>query len=111
MIQATIFSYPLFLIVLIALVIVAGIGHQRIAKNKYIIDGNTLIIKEHPSFSSPTELTIPIAIIEKVYFRGIGYAKNPVLYITIGGNHKRLNLTNHSLDLAKAILIRQKSAR
>lgn len=92
-----------FWVVMIALGVFAVISYKRMARNKYIIDGDTLIIQENRTFKIEEEIRIPLDTIDEVYmrFNGTGYSG---LYLNIQGVKRRLNTSTDSLALGKAIL-------
>ena len=79
------------------------IDSRRKNNNKYIIDGDTLIIQENRIFKTEEELRIPLDTIDEVYmrFNGTGYSG---LYLNVQGIKRRLNTSTDSLALGKAIL-------
>lgn len=92
-----------FWVVMVVLAILTVIGHKRMARNKYIIDGDTLIIQENRTFKAEEEIRIPLDTIDEVYLRyhGTGYSG---LYLNVQGIKRRLNTSTDSLALGKAIL-------
>ncbi len=76
---------------------------MRTAKNKYIIDGDTLIIQENLIYKTEEEIRIPIACIDEVYTSS-NWAPNPYLWIKVNGVTRRCYSFPHSLELGKAIL-------
>lgn len=92
-----------FWVVMIALGIMSVISYKRMARNKYIIDGDTLIIQENRTFKVEEEIRIPLDTIDEVYmrFNGTGYSG---LYLNVQGIKRRLNTSTDSLALGKAIL-------
>lgn len=92
-----------FWVVMIALGIMSVVGYKRMSRNKYIIDGDTLIIQENRTFKIEEEIRIPLDTIDEVYmrFNGTGYSG---LYLNIQGVKRRLNTSTDSLALGKAIL-------
>ena len=92
-----------FWVVMIALGIMSVIGYKRMARNKYIIDGDTLIVQENTLFKAEEEIRIPLDTIDEVYmrFNGTGYSG---LYLNVQGIKRRLNTSTDSLALGKAIL-------
>ena len=91
-----------FWVVMIALGVFAVISYKRMSGNKYIIDGDTLIVQENTLLKAEEELRIPLDTIDEVYIRnntGIGG-----LYLSIQGIKRRLNTGLNSLALGKAIL-------
>ena len=92
-----------FWVVMIALGIMSVIGHKRMARNKYIIDGDTLIVQENTLLKAEEEIRIPLDTIDEVYmrFNGTGFSG---LYLNVQGIKRRLNTSTDSLALGKAIL-------
>ena len=92
-----------FWVVMIALGIMSVISFKRMARNKYIIDGDTLIVQENTLFKAEEEIRIPLDTIDEVYmrFNGTGYSG---LYLNVQGIKRRLNTSTDSLALGKAIL-------
>lgn len=92
-----------FWVVMVVLAVLTVIGHKRMARNKYIIDGDTLIIQENRTFKAEEEIRIPLDTIDEVYLRyhGTGYSG---LYLNVQGIKRRLNTSTDSLALGKAIL-------
>lgn len=78
-------------------------GMIRTAKNKYIIDGDTLIIQENFIYKTEDEIRIPIACIDEVY-TSCKWAPNPYLWIRVNGVTRRCYSFPHSIELGKAIL-------
>jgi hypothetical protein len=75
-----------------------------LTRNKYIIDGDTLIIQENKPFNREEELRIPIDSIDSVEMIGSDFFLYPSLRLKINGVER--NLFNHinSIALGKAIL-------
>ena len=92
-----------FWVVMVVLSVLTVIGYKRMARNKYIIDGDTLIIQENRTFKAEEEIRIPLDTIDEVYlrFNGTGYSG---LYLNVQGIKRRLNTSTDSLALGKAIL-------
>ena len=92
-----------FWVVMVVLAVLTVIGYKRMARNKYIIDGDTLIIQENRTFKAEEEIRIPLDTIDEVYLRyhGTGYSG---LYLNVQGIKRRLNTSTDSLALGKAIL-------
>ena len=92
-----------FWVVMIALGIMSVISRKRMARNKYIIDGDTLIVQENTLLKAEEEIRIPLDTIDEVYlrFNGTGYGG---LYLNVQGIKRRLNTSTDSLALGKAIL-------
>jgi len=78
-------------------------GMIRTAKNKYIIDGDTLIIQENLIYKIEEEIRIPIACIDEVYTSS-NWAPNPYLWIKVNGVTRRCYSFPHARELGKAIL-------
>ena len=76
---------------------------MRTAKNKYIIDGDTLIIQENFIYKTEEEIRIPIACIDEVYTSS-NWAPNPYLWIKVNGVTRRCYSFPHARELGKAIL-------
>ncbi len=79
---------------------------MQTAKNKYIIDGDTLIIQENLIYKTEEEIRIPIACIDEVYTSS-NWAPNPYLWIKVNGVTRRCNSFPHARELGKAILRRK----
>lgn len=92
-----------FWVVMVVLAVLTVIGHKRMARNKYIIDGDTLIVQENTLLKAEEEIRIPLYTIDEVYmrFNGTGYGG---LYLNVQGIKRRLNTSTDSLALGKAIL-------
>ena len=92
-----------FWVVMVVLAVLTVISYKRMARNKYIIDGDTLIIQENRTFKAEEEIRIPLETIDEVYlrFNGTGYSG---LYLNVQGIKRRLNTSTDSLALGKAIL-------
>ena len=92
-----------FWVVMVVLAVLTVISYKRMARNKYIIDGDTLIVQENTLFKAEEEIRIPLDTIDEVYmrFNGTGYSG---LYLNVQGIKRRLNTSTDSLALGKAIL-------
>ena len=92
-----------FWVVMVVLAVLIVISYKRMARNKYIIDGDTLIVQENTLFKAEEEIRIPLDTIDEVYmrFNGTGYSG---LYLNVQGIKRRLNTSTDSLALGKAIL-------
>ena len=92
-----------FWVVMIALGILTVISRKRMARNKYIINGDTLIVQENTLLKAEEEIRIPLDTIDEVYLRyhGTGFSG---LYLNVQGIKRRLNTSTDSLALGKAIL-------
>lgn len=75
----------------------------RTAKNKYIIDGDTLLIQENFLFKTEEEIRIPIACIDEVYVSS-KLSPNPSLWIKVNGVTRRCYSYYQAIELGKAIL-------
>lgn len=92
-----------FWVVMVVLAVLTVIGYKRMARNKYIIDGDTLIIQENRTFKAEEEIRIPLDTIDEVYLRFNGTGCSG-LYLNVQGIKRRLNTSTDSLALGKAIL-------
>lgn len=102
-IYLTLFKSITWWVVLAAITAFGIIGYKRTLSNKYILDGNTLIIQEHFLFRKAEEIHIPLDTIDEVYLRHMGYYGG--LYLNIQGIKRRLLVGDkNSLALGKAIL-------
>ena len=92
-----------FWVVMVVLAVLTVIGYKRMARNKYIIDGDTLIVQENTLLKAEEEIRIPLDTIDEVYLRyhGTGFSG---LYLNVQGIKRRLNTSTDSLALGKAIL-------
>ncbi len=92
-----------FWVVMVVLAVLSVISFKRMARNKYIIDGDTLIVQENTLLKAEEEIRIPLDTIDEVYmrFNGTGYSG---LYLNVQGIKRRLNTSTDSLALGKAIL-------
>ena len=88
---------------MVVLAVLTVINRKRMARNKYIIDGDTLIVQENTLLKAEEEIRIPLDTIDEVYLRfgGTGFSG---LYLNIQGIKRRLNTSTDSLALGKAIL-------
>ena len=94
---------PTWWLIVLMMVTIWLRGMIRTAKNKYIIDGDTLIIQENLIYKIEEEIRIPIACIDEVYTSS-NWAPNPYLWIKVNGVPRRCYSFPHSLELGKAIL-------
>ena len=92
-----------FWVAMVVLAVLTVISYKRMARNKYIIDGDTLIVQENTLLKAEEEIRIPLDTIDEVYmrFNGTGYSG---LYLNVQGIKRRLNTSTDSLALGKAIL-------
>lgn len=92
-----------FWVVMVVLAVLTVISYKRMARNKYIIDGDTLIVQENTLLKAEEEIRIPLDTIDEVYmrFNGTGFSG---LYLNVQGIKRRLNTSTDSLALGKAIL-------
>ena len=74
-------------------------------RNRYIIDGDVLIVQEFDLFRMTTDLSIPIKAIEKVYIADL-FTLTPRVIIVVNGIERKLRCTSHTEELAKALLLR-----
>ena len=74
-------------------------------RNKYIIDGDVLIVQEFDLFRMTTDMSIPIKAIEKVYIADL-FTLTPRVIIVVNGIERKLRCTSHTEELAKALLLR-----
>jgi len=96
-----------FWVMMIVVGVLTIISYKRMAGNKYIIDGDALIIQENRLFRTEEEIRIPLKTIDEVYlrFNGTGYGG---LYLNIQGIKRRLNTGTDSLAIGKAILLHKR---
>ena len=93
-------TFILMCVVMVALLIRTGLQQGR---NKYIIDGDTLIIQENWVLKSEEEVRIPVSCIDAVYTSS-GLSANPMVWIKVDGIYRRCYAVSHARELAKAIL-------
>ena len=93
-------TFILMCVVMVALLIRTGLQQGR---NKYIIDGDTLIIQENWVLKSEEEVRIPVSCIDAVYTSS-GLSLNPMVWIKVDGIYRRCYAVSHARELAKAIL-------
>ena len=93
-------TFILMCVVMVALLIRTGLQQGR---NKYIIDGDTLIIQENWVLKSEEEVRIPVSCIDAVYTSS-GFSANPMVWIKVDGIYRRCYAVSHARELAKAIL-------
>ena len=74
-------------------------------RNRYIIDGDVLIVQEFDLFRMTTDLSIPVQAIEKVYIADL-FTLTPRVIIVVNGIERKLRCTSHTEELAKALLLR-----
>lgn len=74
-------------------------------RNRYIIDGDVLIVQEFDLFRMTTDLSIPIKAIEKVYIADL-FTLTPRVIIVVNGIERKLRCTTYTEELAKALLLR-----
>ena len=75
-----------------------------LTRNKYIIDGDTLIIQENKPFNREEELRIPIDSIDSAEMIGSDFFLYPSLRLKINGVERNLFGHANSIALGKAIL-------
>ena len=93
-------TFWLMCVVMVALMIRTSLQQGR---NKYIIDGDTLIIQENWVLKSEEEVRIPVSCIDAVYTSS-GLSLNPMVWIKVDGIYRRCYAVSHARELAKAIL-------
>lgn len=93
-------TFILMCVVMVALLIRTSLQQGR---NKYIIDGDTLIIQENWVLKSEEEVRIPVSCIDAVYTSS-GFSPNPMVWIKVDGIYRRCYAVSHARELAKAIL-------
>lgn len=93
-------TFILMCVVMVALLIRTSLQQGR---NKYIIDGDTLIIQENWVLKSEEEVRIPVSCIDAVYTSS-GLSLNPMVWIKVDGIYRRCYAVSHARKLAKAIL-------
>lgn len=74
-------------------------------RNEYLIEGNTLIVREYKFMHLDTDLRIPMKTIEQVYLKN-HYTLFPRVILEIEGNQRELRCISHPEKLAVAILQR-----
>lgn len=98
-----IFTSVTFWVMMIILIAVLLRTITQNGRNKYIIEGDTLIIQENFLYKTEEEIRIPIACIDEVY-TSPKVAMNPSLWLKINGVIRRCYSIRHSIELGKAIL-------
>ncbi len=96
-------------VIVLALLIAISVGLVAwwivlLTRNKYIIDGDTLIIQENKPFNCEEELRIPIDSIDSVEIIGSDFFLYPSLRLKINGVERNLFGHASSIALGKAIL-------
>ena len=71
-------------------------------RNEYLIEGNTLIVREYKFKHLDTDLRIPMKTIEQVYLKN-HYTLFPRVILEIEGNQRELRCISHPEELAIAI--------
>ena len=94
------FSFVLLIVVSFSLPVWFVLRSRR---NRYLIEGDTLIIQEFRAFKTEEEIRIPINAIDEVYLQGPSFVLYPPLIITVCGVERKLSL-QRGLELGKAIL-------
>ena len=97
------------LVIILALLVTISVGMVAwmivlLTRNKYIIDGDTLIIQENKPFNREEELRIPIDNIDSVEIIGSDFFLYPSLRLKINGVERNLFGHANSIALGKAIL-------
>ena len=101
------------LVIILALLVTISVGMVAwmivlLTRNKYIIDGDTLIIQENKPFNREEELRIPIDNIDSVEIIGSDFFLYPSLRLKINGVERNLFGHANSIALGKAILQHKK---
>lgn len=93
-----------------AIVGIAGYAllFASIMRNEYLIEGNTLIVREYKFTRLDADLRIPVHTIDQVYFKN-HYTLLPRVILEIGGNRRELRCISHPEELAIALLQRKSS--
>ena len=86
-------------------IVVCVLIFMSLKRNEYLIEGNTLIVREYKFKRLDTDLRIPINTIEQVYIKN-HYTFFPRVILEIGGNNRELRCISHPESLAVAILQR-----
>ncbi len=74
-------------------------------RNQYIIEGDTLHVKEYSFFKLVTEIRIPLSSIHAIYVNNtFGFAVSPNIFLNVDGIERKLYATSYALELAVAIL-------
>ncbi len=85
-----------------AIMFVPSFYHFR---NQYIIEGNTLHVKEYSFFKLQTDIRIPLSSIHEIYVNNtLGFAASPNIYLNVDGIERKLHATSYALELAVVIL-------
>lgn len=94
-----------WLLLFIAFFLPALILFRRSA-NKYILEGDTLIVRERTLFKWEDELRIPVASISKLYIKN-RWSLRPFLYMEVDGVPRPLQADTYVTELAVGILLRR----
>ena len=86
-------------------IVVCVLIFMSLKRNEYLIEGNTLIVREYKFKRLDTDLRIPINTIEQVYIKN-HYTIFPRVILEIGGNNRELRCISYPEELAVAILQR-----
>ncbi|MBQ7531694.1 MAG: hypothetical protein IJT12_08290 [Paludibacteraceae bacterium] len=89
----------------ITMVLPVYILYRRSA-NIYLLEGDTLIIRERNLLKWEDELRIPVASISKLYIKN-RWSLRPFLYMEVDGVPRSLQANTHVTELAVGILLRQ----
>ena len=73
------------------------------SRNRYVIEGEMLYIKEYGFFRPVTEIRIPINQIDAIYIKAPYSAVRSRLVLTVGGVERVLWCTTHIIPLASAL--------
>ncbi len=79
--------------------LLTALGLLYTMRNKYIIDGDVLVVKEYDFFRLTTDLRIPLASISSVYLCDT-FTLIPHVLISVDGIERKLRCTTHTADLA-----------
>jgi len=80
------------------------------ARNQYIIEENTLHIREYSFFKQDTMLSIPIETIKSVHITKI-YSTQPTVILSVDDISRQLQCFSHADELAVEILKRQQKQK
>ena len=73
------------------------------SRNRYVIEGEMLYIKEYGFFRPVTEIRIPINQIDAIYIKAPYSAVRSRLVLTVGGVERGVWCTTHIIPLASAL--------
>ena len=81
---------------------------KRLSSNKYVIDGDTLVVQEWRNYKPEQEIRIPMYSIDEVYIVGSRLPLFPCLGIKVGDVERKF-ASFHGEELGKAILQHKQS--